>query len=266
MKASRSSLYAVVFLIALLVTVPTLFLIPMSLSSGTTFQFPPPGWSGRWYKNLVEEPEWRAAAVTSLKVAAMVTPLALVIGTCAAFGLLRLGRRLRTAGLTTLISPLVVPHILLALAIYGTFLKLDLSGTLQGLVLGQTALAVPFVLIPVLTRLQGYDKSMTSAALSLGAPPFTAFRTVTLPLILPGIVAGGVFAFVASFDELVIALLLQGPGATTLPVQMFNSVTEEANPTISAASTILVVVVSLVILLVQLGWIRTDQKAGIHGQ
>ncbi|MFD0745572.1 ABC transporter permease [Phytohabitans flavus] len=91
MKASRSSLYAVVFLIALLVTVPTLFLIPMSLSSGTTFQFPPPGWSGRWYKNLVEEPEWRAAAVTSLKVAAMVTPLALVIGTCAAFGLLRLG-------------------------------------------------------------------------------------------------------------------------------------------------------------------------------
>ncbi|WP_432839774.1 ABC transporter permease [Dactylosporangium sp. CA-092794] len=265
MNARRIPLYAFVTLVAALMTLPTLVLIPMSLSSGTTFQFPPPGWSGQWYRNLVDAPQWREATVTSLKVALLVTPLALAIGTCAAFGLARLGRRVRAAGMTTLVSPLMVPHILVALAVYGMFLKLGLSGTLQGLVFGQTALAVPFVLIAVSTRLQGYDRSLTSAALSLGATPFTTFRAVTLPLILPGILAGAVMAFVASFDELVIALLLQGPGATTLPVQMFNSVAEEADPTISAASTVLVVVVSAVILLAQLGWIRRDRKAVGHG-
>lgn len=255
-----SPLRAVVFFVALFVTVPTLFLIPMSLSSGTTFQFPPPGWSLRWYRNLVEATAWRDAAMTSFKVAIIVAPLALAIGTCAAFGLARLGRRVQAAGTTALISPLMVPNILIALAVYGLFLKLGLSGTLRGLVLGQTALAVPFVLIAVSARLRGYDRTLTSAALSLGASPWAAFRSITLPLIAPGIVAGGVFAFVASFDELTIALLLQGPGNVTLPVQMFNSVTESADPTISAASTVLVVVISAVILLVQLGWMRRRQE------
>jgi putative spermidine/putrescine transport system permease protein len=256
----RGPLSVVVFFVALFVTVPTLFLIPMSLSSGTTFQFPPPGWSTRWYRNLLDAPAWRDAALTSLKVAIVVAPLALVIGTCAAFGLARLGRRLYATGLTTLVSPLVVPNILIALAVYGMFLKLGLSGTMRGLVFGQTALAVPFVLIAVSARLRGYDRNLTNAALSLGASSWAAFRGITLPLIAPGIVAGGVFAFVASFDELVIALLLQGPGNITLPVQMFNSVTESADPTISAASTVLVVVISAVILLVQLGWMRRKQE------
>jgi ABC-type spermidine/putrescine transport system permease subunit II len=256
----RMPLYVAVAVIAVLLTAPTLFLIPMSLSSGTTFAFPPPGWSTRWYENLVNAPQWRDAAVTSFQVALLVTPLALVLGTCAAFGLDRLGRRIRATGMTTLTSPLVVPHILVALAVYGLFLKLGLSGTLPGLVFGQTAMAVPFVIIAVSTRLAGYDKRLTSAALSLGATPFTTFRSVTFPLILPGIAAGAVMAFVASFDELVIALLLQGPGATTLPVQMFNSVAEAADPTISAASTVLVLAISAVILVAQLASIRRARK------
>lgn len=256
-------LYIAVWAVAGFLTVPTLFLVPMSLSGGSTFQFPPPSWSLQWYRNLVESSEWRDAVLVSLQVAAFATPLAVVIGTCAAFGLMRLGRRLRIAGAAALSAPLVIPNILIALAIYGTFLRLGLSGTLLGLVLGQTALAIPFVLIAVLARLQGYDRSYTTAALSLGASPATAFRTVTFPLILPGIVAGAVFAFVASFDELVIALLLQGPGNVTLPVQMFNAVVEAADPTISAASTVLAVVVSVVVLVVQIGWTRrSEQRSG----
>jgi ABC-type spermidine/putrescine transport system permease subunit II len=253
-------LYIAAWSVAGFLTIPTLFLIPMSLSGGSTFQFPPPSWSFQWYRNLVVATEWREAVVVSLQVAAFATPMAVVIGTCAAFGLVRLGQRLRIVGTAALSAPLVIPNILIALAVYGTFLKLGLSGTLLGLVLGQTALAIPFVLIAVLARLQGYDRSFTTAALSLGASPFTAFRTVTFPLILPGIVAGAVFAFVASFDELVIALLLQGPGNVTLPVQMFNAVVEAADPTISAASTVLVVVVSTVIFLVQFGWMRRNEN------
>ncbi|GAA4551359.1 ABC transporter permease [Pseudonocardia xishanensis] len=260
---TRPFLGVVVWLVAGFLTIPTLFLIPMSLSGGTTFQFPPDTWSLRWYENLVQASEWRDAVFVSLQVAAFATPLAVVIGTCAAFGLVRLGKRLRALGTAAFSAPLIVPNILIALALYGTFLRLGLSGTLLGLVLGQTALAVPFVLIAVLARLQGYDRSLTTAGLSLGATPATVFRTVTFPLILPGIVAGGVFAFVASFDELVIALLLQGPGNVTLPVQMFNAVVEAADPTISAASTVLVVVVSAVVLLVQFGWMnRKRQGAG----
>jgi len=258
-------LSVVVWAVAAFLTVPTLFLIPMSLSGGSTFQFPPPGWSLQWYRNLVESSGWRDAVLVSLQVAAFSTPLAVAIGTSAAFGLMRLGRRLRVAGAAALSAPLVIPNILIALAIYGTFLQLGLSGTILGLVLGQTALAVPFVLIAVLARLQGYDRTLTAAALSLGASPATVFRTVTFPLILPGVVAGGVFAFVASFDELVIALLLQGPRNVTLPVQMFNAVVEAADPTISAASTVLVVVVSAVVLVAQIGWTRRSEKRSGSG-
>ncbi|SHL31748.1 putative spermidine/putrescine transport system permease protein [Pseudonocardia thermophila] len=258
-------LWIVVCSVAALLTVPTLFLIPMSLTGGSTFQFPPPSWSLRWYRNLVEDRGWRDAVMVSLQVAVLSTPMAVAIGTGAAFGLMRLGARLRLIGAGALSAPLVIPNILIALAIYGMFLQMGLSGTILGLVLGQTALAVPFVLIAVLARLQGYDRNLTAAALSLGATPATVFRTVTFPLVLPGIVAGGVFAFVASFDELVIALLLQSPRTVTLPVQMFNAVVEAADPTISAASTVLVVVVSAVILVAQIGWTRRSEKRSGSG-
>lgn len=255
-----SPLGIVVILIAIFLTLPAVLIIPMSFSSGTTFQFPPQGWSTRWYENLIVDHGWQSAILTSLQVSGIVTPLALVIGTLASFGLHRMTKRASSASLGVLISPLAIPNILVALAAYAFFLRLGLSGTIEGLVLAQTCLAIPFVVIAVWARLQGYDRSLTSAALSLGASRFTVLRTVTLPLITPGIVAGAVFAFVSSFDELVVALLLQGPGVVTLPVKMFNSVVEEADPTITAASTVLVVVVSSAILLVQLGWLRRDQR------
>lgn len=251
---SRLSISVVV--VSLFLTLPAILLIPMSLSSGSTFQLPPPGWSTQWYENLVTDPQWRNATITSLKVSLLVTPLALGIGTMATFGLFRLRDRFRDIGIMGLIAPLIIPNILIGLAVYATFLRLGLSGTMRGLVLGQTCMAIPFVIIAVAARLRGYDRALTSAAQSLGATPVRAFWGVTFPLILPGIVAGGVFAFVSSFDELVIALLLQGPSVVTLPVQMFNAVTEEADPTVSAASTVLMVLVSVVVMAVQLGWVH----------
>lgn len=260
-----SPLGIAVILVSVLLLLPAVLIVPMSLSSGTTFQFPPPGFSTRWYENLVTDSGWRNAVGTSLQISAIVTPLALAIGTLASFGLYRLTRRARVVGLGVLVSPLAIPNILIALAAYSFFLQMGLSGTIQGLVLAQTCLAIPFVVIAVWARLQGYDRSLTSAALSLGASSFTTFRTVTLPLIAPGIVSGGIFAFVSSFDELVVALLLQGPGVVTLPVKMFDSVVEEADPTITAASTILVVVTSAVILLIQLSWIRREKRTKKDG-
>lgn len=249
-----------VIIVSLLLVLPAVLIVPMSFSSGSSFQFPPPGWSTRWYENLFADPGWRDAVLTSLKVSALATPLAVIIGTLASLGLFRMSQRLRLTGMAMLVSPLVIPNILIALAAYAFFLQMGLTGTIEGLVLAQTALAIPFVVIAVSARLQGYDRSLTAAALSLGASAFTAFRTVTFPLIVPGIVAGAVFAFVSSFDELIIALLLQGPGTVTLPVKMFDSVVEEADPTITAVSTLLVAAVSVVILLVQFGWIRRDSR------
>jgi len=268
MRTRFGPLRLIVLLIALFLVFPALFLIPLSLSSGTTFEFPPKGWSLRWYENLVTDPGWLDAIVVSLKVALGATVLAVIIGTCATFALFRFSPRVRALGTTALISPLVIPNILIALAMYTTFLRMDLAGTLTGLILANTCLAIPYVIIAVSTRLHGYKKSLTSAALSLGATPFATFRSVTFPLILPGVMAGALFAFVVAFDELVIALLLQGRDTKTLSVKMFSSVIEVTDPTISAASTVLVVVVSVVILTIQLGWIsgsrrRTTSKGAV---
>lgn len=256
-------LTAFVVFTAVVLTAPTLILIPMSFSSGTTFAFPPKGWSWKWYKNLFADPSWLDSIVTSFKIAIISAPLATIIGTAAAFGIARMGRRARTAFSAAILAPIIVPNILVALAIYGTFLKLQLSGTLRGLVLADTVVVLPFVVISVMTRLQGYDSRIRDAGLSLGASPRTVFLRVTFPLILPGILSGALLAFVLAFDEFIMALLLQGPSVTPLSIKMYNSVAEEIDPTISAASTVIVVVVSAVILTGQLVGTRKRKVGGV---
>lgn len=258
-------LNVVVFLIVVLLVFPALFLIPLSLSSGTTYQFPPPGWSLRWYENLFTNSGWLDAMLVTAQAAALSTVLAVLIGTLATFGLFKFSPKVRAVGTTALISPLVIPNILIGLAMYATFLKLRLNGTLTGLVLGYTCLAIPYVIIAVSARLQGYKQSLTSAALSLGATSFAAFRTVTLPLMLPGIAAGAIFAFVIGTEELVISLLLQGPNTTTLSVKMYTSAVETSDPTISAASTMLVIGVSAVIFGIQVGWVNRRRRRLTEG-
>jgi putative spermidine/putrescine transport system permease protein len=178
----------------------------------------------------------------------------------AAFGLARLRPRWRGPVNGFLLSPMIVPHILVALVVFSAFLQIGLNGTLIGIILAHTAMALPFVVIAVTARLQGMDGRLPGVAASLGASPVSAFRRVTLPLVLPGVLSGAVLAFVTSLDEVVIALFLQAPGAITLPVQMFNSITVQIDPTISAASSLMVVLVSVPILLAQIVGARRGKK------
>jgi putative spermidine/putrescine transport system permease protein len=247
-------------IVAIILVAPTLVVIPMSFSSAQTFRFPPDGWSLRWYQELFTSPEWTAAIINSVQAGVYTALFATVLGTTAAFGLARLDKRWRGTLNGFLLSPMIVPHILVALVVFAAFLRLGLNGTLIGIILAHTAMALPFVVIAVTARLQGMDGRLSGVAASLGATPVSAFRRVTLPLVMPGIVSGAVLAFVTSLDEVVIALFLQAPGAITLPVQMFNSVTVQIDPTISAASSLMVVLVSVPILLAQVVGARRGKK------
>lgn len=232
--------------------VPTLVVVPISFSAGSTFKFPPESFSLQWWQRLIESEQWLRAALNSLKVGAIAAPLATVMGTAAAFGLSRVAPEKRNRLLGFIAAPLIIPKILVALAVYGAFLTFRLNGTLIGIALGHTAIAIPYVVVAVLTRLYNHDHRLADAAKVMGATPWRTFRRVTLPLIAPGILSGAALAFVVSFDELVIALFLQSPATTTLPVLMFSSVVYNIDLAVAAASTLFVVVVSAVMFAAQL--------------
>lgn len=256
--ARRPVLVAVVVLIALILVAPTLVVIPMSFSGSTTFQFPPESWSLRWYEEFFTAVKWRNALGNSLLIGLCVAIVSTVLGSFAAIGLKHAKGRLAKIASASVMAPMVIPGIIVAVAVYSAFLNWRLSGTFLGFVIAHTALAIPFVFVAVNTSLDGFDFNTERAAATLGARPMTAFLLVTVPQILPGLLSGFVFAFATSFDEVVIALFLQSPTLRTLPVLMFESVSVQIDPTIGAASSIVVVATSLLILLPQL--IRRKRK------
>jgi putative spermidine/putrescine transport system permease protein len=237
--------------VALYFVLPTLFVVPMSFSSAATFQFPPPGFSLRLYQNFFTDSVWLTSLRTSVLVALLAATLATVVGTAAALGLHQLRGGLARFARTLLMVSIVTPGIVIAVAVYISFLQWRLVGTIPGYVLAHAAIGVPFVLVSVTSALGGFDPKLLRASASLGASPLHTFRRVTMPLIGRGIVTGAVFAFVTSFDEVVIALFLRSPTLQTLPVQMYNSVTADIDPTIAAASSVVVTAVTAICLLVQ---------------
>ena len=238
--------------VALYFILPTIIVIPLSFSAGNNFQFPPQELSLRWYQNFFTNPIWLSSLGNSLLVALLAALLATIVGTAAAVGLSRLTGRLAGFARALLMISMVTPAIVIAVAVYISFLQWHLTGTLMGYVLAHAALGVPFVLVSVTTALGGFDPKLLRASASLGASPVRSFLRVTMPLISRGIITGAIFAFVTSFDEVVIALFLRSPTFQTLPVQMYNSVTYELDPTISASSSLVVVVVTLIFLVPQL--------------
>jgi putative spermidine/putrescine transport system permease protein len=238
--------------VALYFILPTLVVIPLSFSADQSFQFPPTEFSLRWYQNFFTNPAWLQSLANSLLVAILAALLATVVGTAAAVGLNRLTGRLAGFARTLLMVSMVTPAIVVAVAIYITFLQWHLTGSLGGYVLAHAAIGVPFVLVAVTSALGGFDPKLLRASASLGASPVRSFIRVTMPLISRGILSGAIFAFVTSFDEVVIALFLRSPTFQTLPVQMYNSVTFELDPTISASSSLVVVVVTAIFLVPQL--------------
>ncbi|MFC0218207.1 ABC transporter permease [Pseudochelatococcus lubricantis] len=245
---TRIVLGLVCMLVAVWLVAPTLVVIPMSFNENKSLAFPPVGFSWQWYENFLTNPEWSSSFFNSLKVASLVAVVATVLGTLAAFGLDRM-RNATTSGFLRmlLITPMVVPGVVLAIGIYAVYLDTRLVGTLTGFVLAHTILAIPFVLIAVSASLEVFDKRLETAAASCGAGRLTAFRTVTLPLILPGILSGLLFAFVTSFDEIIVALFISNPYLKTLPVQIFTSITRDADPTVAAVGTILFLATSFII-------------------
>lgn len=234
-------------LVAVWLIAPTIVVVPMSFNEKKSLAFPPSGFSWQWYQNFFTNPEWSSSLMSSLKVAVVTAVFATVIGTLAAFGLDRMKSRASGVLRALLITPMVVPGVVLAVGIYAVYLDAQLVGTLTGFVLAHTMLAVPFVIIAVSASLDVFDKRLETAATSLGAGRLTAFRTVTLPLILPGILSGLLFAFVTSFDEIIVALFITSPYLKTLPVQIFASITRDADPTVAAVGTLLFLATSLVI-------------------
>ena len=242
----------VAVLVLLYLVFPILVVIPLSFSAGTYLSFPPPGFSFRWYANFFGRSDWLGAASLSLWVGAAVMLLATALGAPAALALVRSDFRGKNFLTGFIISPLIAPVIIVAIGIYFFYARLGLVGNPVALVIAHTALAVPFVVINVSATLQGFDERLEQAAMNLGATPWRTFWQVTFPIIRPGVFAGALFAFISSFDELVVALFVSGTSAVTLPRKMWESIRFEIDPTIAAVSTMLIVLTGALFLSAEL--------------
>lgn len=249
-KTTHRLLAAFAVLVGVWLVAPTLIVIPISFTDKASLVFPVTGWSLRWYENFFTNPTWIGSLVTSFQLAAVVATVATIIGTAAAVGLhRRVGATSNAALRGLLMAPMIVPGIVLAVGVYAVFLRMGLTGTFLGFVLAHTVMALPFVVVAVGASLTSFDNGLLAASASLGAGPLTTFRRVVLPSIAPGVVSGFLFAFIASFDEVILALFIQSPYLRTLPVKMFTSVTRDTDPTVAAASTLILCTTSLMIVV-----------------
>lgn len=244
--------------VLLFLLLPILVIIPLSFSSSSFLSYPIPGWSLQWYHNLFSSPDWARATRNSFIVAPLATLLATTLGTMAAVGLARVNFFGKGALMSLLISPMVVPIVVVGVSTYLFFAKIGLSDTYAGLVLVHAALGAPFVLTTVLATLQSFNQNLVRASLSLGAPPLETFFRITLPIIAPGVISGALFAFATSFDEVVVTLFIAGPSQVTLPRQMFTGIRENISPTIAAVATLLILFTTA--LMLGLEWIRGRQR------
>lgn len=256
---SRLWLYALAALVLAFLVVPTLIVIPMSFSGSQYLEFPPRQWSLRWYENYFASRSWQQATATSFEAAALTSVVATVLGTLAAYGLAASRFRAARAVRVLLITPMIVPVILIAVAVFYVYVKAKLNNTLAGLVLAHSMLALPLVLIVVTSALRQFDANQEMVARSLGASRPRAFLTVTLPQIRFAVVSGALLAFLTSFDEVILALFVSGGAHSTLTRNMFLALRDQIDPTIAAISTIMILVTTVLFALSQLfGTSRDD--------
>lgn len=240
--------------------VPMLVAVPMSFTGVESFVFPPPRWSTRWYEELVGDLAWRRAIFNSAAIAVTVTLVAVPLGTAAALALRRMRPRIRTFVWALLLFPLVVPVVVFAAGLYLAYLRWQLLNSFWGIVFAHVVLVTPAVVVTVSTSLQGLDTRLERAAASLGAGPWRTFRQVTLPLIAPGVVGGGLFCLIGSLDETVVTQFVSGPGTRTLPVQVFYSITQEIDPTVAAVTTLNIAVTWVLLLIAVFVMVRRSRR------
>ncbi|PDT82353.1 ABC transporter permease [Sinorhizobium sp. BJ1] len=219
---------------------PTLIVVPMSLSETDYIEFPPRGLTLKWYSAYFNDPDWMAATWFSLKIALATTATATVVGTMAALSIVRGCLPFRSALQALALGPMIVPHIILGVALYLAFAPLQLTGSFFGFLVAHTVLAVPYVIITVTASLQRFDPTLELAALNCGANRLQAFFLVVLPNIVPGVAAAAVFAFLASFDEATVAFFISDIGGKSIGRKMFEDIDFNLTPVIAAVSTVLV--------------------------
>ena len=255
----RLWLYVFSAVVLFLLIVPSLVVIPMSFSASQYLEFPPKEWSLRWYENYffswkVENGfnDWMAATWTSIKVAVLTIFVATPVGTMAAYGLINSDNRLRNMLFPIMISPIMVPVILVAIGLFYFFVQFKMVNSLLGGVLGHSLVAMPLVLIIVLSALQNYDMNQEKVARSLGATRIRAFFEITLPQIKFSIISACLISFLTSFDEVIISLFVSGGDNSTITRSMFLALRDQIDPTIAAISTILILISSGLLVATQL--------------
>ena len=251
-----------VALVGLYLLLPTIFIIPMSLNASPSLGTMTDGWTFRWYQQLFSDPVWGSTALVSLQVGILATAIATVAGTLLSLALSRVLPQFRVALQGMSLAPMVVPPVILGIGLYILFLKLDLYGSMFGFVLGHAVLALPFVVVSVTASLAEFDPALEKAALVLGAQPRQAFVRVVLPQIVPGIVSGALFGFVTSWDEVIVSTFLTAPGLRTLPVEMWTQSRTTLTPVLASLSTLLMVVSTGALLLVNMLQGRKSRKKG----
>ena len=261
----RLWLYIISFVVLFLLIVPSLVVIPMSFSDSQYLEFPPKNWSLRWYENYFSSGQvgmgfndWIGATWTSVKVAVLTIFVATPIGTMAAYGLINSGTKVRTILFPIMISPMMIPVILVAIGLFYFYVQFKMVNSILGLVLGHSLVAMPIVLIIVLSALKNYDMNQEKVARSLGASRLRAFFEITLPQIKFSIISASLISFLTSFDEVIISLFVAGGDNSTITRAMFLALRDQIDPTIAAISTILIIISTGLLILVQLFGTQKD--------
>lgn len=238
---------------------PILVIVPLSFNDQPYFTFSEGmlaldanAYSLRWYATILENPNWLLAIKNSFIVGILATIVATVLGTVAAVGLASSDMPFRRIVTALMLSPMIVPLIIIAAGMFFFYTRFGLVGTFPGLIIAHAALGVPFVIVTVTATLSGFDRGLYNAGLSLGTGPVRTFFRVVFPLVRPGVISGALFAFVTSFDEVVLVLFLAGPDQRTIPRQMFSGLREQINPTILAVATLLILVSICLLIAIEL--------------
>ena len=253
-------LVGLVALVIFFLEAPLIILIIQSFTAESYLAFPPPSYGIRWYKEVLTSEDWLNSITLSLTIAAVATPLSLVLGTMAAFALDRGPKKLKHGLQTIMIAPMVLPHIVLGLGLFKMALQLDIDDSMLAYIPAHLTITIPFVIISVGASLQTFEQSLEEAARSLGANRFWAVWYITLPIIQPALIAGGIFSFIISFDEFIITFFLT-TFQRTLPIEMFSTLMYQVKPSIAAVSTLtLAVTAFLTAMLILRGQVTSGDK------
>ncbi len=257
MGGGRFVLYTIGALVMAFLLLPIIFIAALSFGDSRWLQFPPPGWTLQWYRDVLYDPRWIDSILVSAKVGLVVMVLAVLLGLPASFAVVRgrfFGREVLRA---FFISPMIVPLVILAIALYGFFLRVGVNGSFLGFVAGHLVIALPFSIICISNALETFDESIERAAVICGASPAQAIWRITLPSIRSGILAGALFSFLASWDEVVIGIFLASPELQTLPVRMWSTLRNDLTPVVAAVSTLLIAMTIVILAVVAI--IRRDR-------